>query len=311
MRIERYTSDHKNTWDDFVRMSKNGTFMLERDFIEYHGDRFEDHSLLFYDDKDNLIALLPGHISEQAYSSHSGLTYAGFVSGARIKQPLMMEVLETLQGYLKEKGLTELWYKSISHFYHRQPAQEDVYALWMAGAERHRVDVFPVIDLRDPFPFQERRRRGVKKARKNGIEVRESDDLETYWDVLCEVLKKHDAAPIHSLAEITYLKEKFPENIKLYAAFQEEKMVAGVLIFETDIVAKSQYIATLDAVMNLGALDLLFDEVIFSVYKEKRFFDFGSVTIDQGRTLVVGLSEQKEGFGARTAVQEHYRLSLT
>lgn len=311
MQVERYTKDHKTEWDAFVHTSKNGTFMLQRDFIEYHGDRFDDHSLLFRDDKNNLVALLPGHVSGKTYSSHSGLTYAGFITNDKMKQPVMLEVWDALKTYLIARGLEELTYKVIPHIYHQAPAQEDLYALFLYGADRFRVDVLPVVDQVNAIAFQERRRRGVKKAVKNNIEVRETNDLETYWNILCEVLKKHDAEPVHSLEEIAHLKRTFQENIRIFGAFQNEEMVAGVMVFESETVAKSQYIATMDAVMNLGALDLLFDHLIGTEYAEKRFFDFGSTTIDQGRTLVAGLSEQKEGFGARTVVQEQYRLMLT
>ncbi len=49
MKIEIYKSGLKAEWDGFVRNSKNGTFLFYRDFIEYHGDRFGDYSLMFYD----------------------------------------------------------------------------------------------------------------------------------------------------------------------------------------------------------------------------------------------------------------------
>ena len=42
--IVRYSQISKNLWDQFVDESKNGTFMLKRDYIEYHSDRFEDYS---------------------------------------------------------------------------------------------------------------------------------------------------------------------------------------------------------------------------------------------------------------------------
>ena len=35
-------------WDDFVRRSKNATFLHLRNYMDYHRDRFVDHSLLFY-----------------------------------------------------------------------------------------------------------------------------------------------------------------------------------------------------------------------------------------------------------------------
>ena len=64
--IIRYTPDRKDEWDRFVAKSKNGTFLFFRDYMDYHADRFRDHSLMFYLD-DNLYALMPAN----AYSSCS------------------------------------------------------------------------------------------------------------------------------------------------------------------------------------------------------------------------------------------------
>jgi hypothetical protein len=57
--VEQYTADREEEWNDFVRDSKNGTFLFDRRYVEYHGDRFADFSLLVRDDRGRLIALLP------------------------------------------------------------------------------------------------------------------------------------------------------------------------------------------------------------------------------------------------------------
>ena len=45
---KKYFIENKNIWNVFIDLSKNGTFMLKRDYMEYHSDRFVDHSLMFY-----------------------------------------------------------------------------------------------------------------------------------------------------------------------------------------------------------------------------------------------------------------------
>jgi len=44
----RYSSDKKQIWNDFNRSAKNPLFMFDRDYMDYHSDRFKDHSLMFY-----------------------------------------------------------------------------------------------------------------------------------------------------------------------------------------------------------------------------------------------------------------------
>ena len=45
-RIERYTPDRKSLWDDLTDASRNATFLLRRDYMDYHADRFADCSLI-------------------------------------------------------------------------------------------------------------------------------------------------------------------------------------------------------------------------------------------------------------------------
>ena len=44
--IKRYSDRCKDEWDDFVRDSRNGTFLFMRGYMDYHADRFADFSLM-------------------------------------------------------------------------------------------------------------------------------------------------------------------------------------------------------------------------------------------------------------------------
>lgn len=41
--------------------------MFNRDFMEYHADRFEDFSLIFKNEKGKIVALLPGNIKDNIF----------------------------------------------------------------------------------------------------------------------------------------------------------------------------------------------------------------------------------------------------
>jgi len=60
-KIVKYTSTYYSEWNVFIENSKNGTFLFQRDFMEYHKDRFEDFSLLVYFKK-KLVCVLPANI---------------------------------------------------------------------------------------------------------------------------------------------------------------------------------------------------------------------------------------------------------
>ena len=67
--IKRYTAADADEWNAFVAASKNGTFLFDRRYMDYHSDRFEDHSLMFYLEG-HLLAVLPGHIKDDTYCTH-------------------------------------------------------------------------------------------------------------------------------------------------------------------------------------------------------------------------------------------------
>jgi len=311
IQIEKYTETQASTWDEFVRRSKNGTFLFLRDYMDYHRERYQDHSLLIRDDDGRLIALLPANRNGSALISHSGLTYGGFVIDESMKTPRMLEMFDAVLTSLQQAGLTRFVYKTIPPIYHRLPAEEDRYALFLCNASVIRRGVLTVIDTHCRLPFQERRNRGVKKAQRAGLTIARSDDFAIYWDILTDrLLKTHNTLPVHALSEIESLRFQFPDNIKLFACFQDSGMLGGVLIYESERVAHVQYIAASDQGRELGALDLLFHDLLTEHYASKPIFDFGTSDEDNGRHLNRGLIDQKEGFGARAIVHDHYEISL-
>lgn len=311
MRVERYDDSAKETWDEFVRRSKNGTFLFLRDYMDYHRDRFQDHSLLIRNDDESIAALLPANLRDQVLFSHGGLTYGSFVSDDAMKLPKMIDVFEATLLFLQEQSIRQLIYKCIPHIYHRAPAEEDSYALFLSDARLVRRGALTVSDSAHPLPMQERRKRGARKAAKSGLTVRETDDFETYWAILEKRLREaHGVEPAHTLKEIRLLHSRFPENIKLFAAYQDGAMLAGVVIYESEMVAHAQYIAANERSRDLGALDLVFDELLSTHYRRKRYFDFGTSDEQEGRVLNRGLIDQKEGYGARVVGQDHYELDL-
>ena len=78
MYIKQYKPENAPAWDEFVQSLAIIPFLLERKFMDYHAERFEDFSLLVYEKKE-LIAVLPAHRIGQRLLSHGGLSYGGLV----------------------------------------------------------------------------------------------------------------------------------------------------------------------------------------------------------------------------------------
>jgi hypothetical protein len=309
IRVVRYEAEQKVAWDTFVGSAKNALFLFERNYMEYHSNRFRDYSLMAFEDG-RLISLMPANITEDTVHSHSGLTFGGLVSGFEMTTPLMMQVFGSLVEFLYKENVRKLVYKALPHIYHAVPSEEDLYALFRFGAHLVRRDV--TSSVQNPaLTFKENRLRVLKRAKDDEISVHKDEDFRTFMKIVQELLlKRHGVKPVHTSEEMELLASRFPDNIKLFGAFRHEVLQAGVLIFESSNVAHAQYIANTEDGRKNGALDLVFDFLINDVYREKKYFDFGISTENAGQHLNNGLVTYKESFRASAVVHDTYEIDL-
>jgi hypothetical protein len=141
--------------------------------------------------------------------------------------------------------------------------------------------------------------------------IKEIQDYNSAWKLLEQNLsEKHHVAPVHSREEMLLLAHGFPENIRLYGCYDKQQLLAGVVVYETPMVAHFQYIFASHEGRSLGALDWLFADLIECVYVNKKYIDFGISNEQNGRYLNQGLIEFKEGFGGRSIAHDYYRLDI-
>ena len=308
--ILAYKPEYKGLWDNFVSVSKNGVFLFYRDYMEYHSDRFRDHSLLFFKDK-KIVGLLPANLDHHTLHSHAGLTFGGVISGYDTKISVMIDIFDTLIKHCKEQGINEIVYKAIPYIYHSVPADEDLYALFSHNAKLIGRNVTTSIYLPLKLKFDESRTRAIKKAQKNNLVVKRSYDFRNFMQIVKDVLaNRHGTKPVHSQEEIELLSNRFPDNIQLFSSYKDDVMLAGVIMYESKNVAHAQYIANSPEGQNLGATALVFDYLINTHYMGKKYFDFGISTEQMGQFLNAGLIAYKEGFGASAVMQDIYRLII-
>lgn len=313
MIIKRYEESDKNIWNTFNKTAKNSLFMFDRNYMDYHKDRFLDHSLLFYQDEE-LIAILPMTEAEGVLTSHGGLTYGGFITNTKMKQHVMDECVEQLVQYARENGFRELNYKVIPHIYHTQPAEEDRYALFINDAKLAKVEASTVVNLEAPLKMPKGRKAQISRAKREGCVIEERTDRDSFAQFIAlenQVLSEHhNTKAVHTAGEINLLHDNFPGNIHLYAAIKENAMIAGTIVFEYGQVVHTQYMAANEEARKIGALDLTINTVIEKYKASKKWLDFGISTENGGMILNQGLISQKEGFGGRTNVYELWKIVL-
>jgi hypothetical protein len=309
--VTPYTSEYKDQWDSFVSSAKNGVFLFNRDYMEYHSDRFTDHSLLFCSNN-KLVGLLPANIVGDALQSHGGLTFGGVISSFQMKTPLMLAIFKALIQHCKDQGIKEVVYKPVPYIYQSIPADEDLYALFLNNAKLAARNVSSCIALScSNVRFDGNRNDNIRKAKNSNLAVEQSTDYDAFMKIEEEALiERHGVKPVHSVEEIKLLANRFPDNIKLFASFKDGVMLAGVIMYESKNVAHMQYAANSKAGWNVGAQDIIEDYLINQHYKSKKYFDFGISTENLGQVLNYGLIKRKENFGANAVVYDTYHMII-
>lgn len=154
-------------------------------------------------------------------------------------------------------------------------------------------------------------RDNLRKARLYDVQVKVSVDYPAFWTILTKNLSQaHGRQPVHTLAEIEYLRDQNPGHLVLYAAHMGAEMLAGALVFQDSRqgFVHTQYIAGSPQGKRVGAVDALLAHIIESSKAHFQRFSFGVSTV-QG-AVNRGLLNQKEGFGAVAEANDTYTLKL-
>lgn len=313
--MERYTEERKEEWNQFIDKAKNGHFMFDRNYMDYHKDRFFDHSFII-SKSNKIISVLPASIrtnsnKELEVISHGGLTFGGLILDISVKASQVLDIFNEIIKYCKQNHIKSIVYKPIPYIYNKLPSQEDLYALYRYGFKLIRRDISSTIFLNEKIKLSKGRKCAINKAIKNGLEATRSFDFKEFIDLEYRVLKeKHNVKPVHTGVEIESLSQKFPNNIKLFTCHKDGRILAGTIIYENESTVHTQYMAVSEEGRDSGALDIIIYYLINDYYKEKLYFDFGISTENNGMYLNDGLIRQKEMFGGRAIAYDFYELRL-
>ena len=324
MTIRRYKTSDRPRWNELVEYSVNGTFLFMREYMEYHADRFCDHSLVYCDERGVIIALLPANEvtlpdGTRQLHSHQGLTFGGWIYGRHFHMSQLMEACGLTVEYLKAEGFSSFFYKQPPSIYHRAPAEGDEYALWRHGAVIDHCLVsashlFPTATEGGCYiPFDATRQRRWRKLRDTQGYLLRPGRLEEFWPIMEANLRdRYGVAPVHTLAEMEMLQKRFPENIVCYVAERQGEVTAGAVVYLSETVAHLQYAHSTPTGRKEGAIDFLYKELIEHpvVRGQRRYFDFGTSNEERGQYLNEALIAQKEGCGGRTIACRTYRIDI-
>lgn len=308
-RIERYTSDYFDLWNGFVANAKNGTFLFHRNFMEYHADRFTDYSLLVFQE-DKLVALLPANVVGDIVYSHKGLTYGGLVLSDSVTFEKVQQIFSCILKFLDNEGITTLQIKQLPQMYHRHPTFETDYLFYAAKALLARKDLNLAVDYRSSKWISKSKLKHYRRRNELGFVIKKGNDFSEFWNqaLVPRLQSKHNASPVHTLKEIELLASRFPENIVQCNIYLNDVLMAGITLFISGSVVKSQYGATTNEGEKVRALDYLFISLLEEYRDTKLYFDMGTV-MERDGTINTGLLKQKEELACNTFYQDIYDVS--
>jgi hypothetical protein len=310
--VRQYQTTDFEVWNAFISVAKNATFLFHRNFMEYHKDRFEDYSLMVFDEN-KLVAVLPANRVEDTVFSHQGLTYGGLVLGEKAKLSTSIAIFKSILKFLNENDVQKLIVKMIPKFYNSSFSDELEYCFFLTNSKIIGAGSLLTTDLTKPYFISKTRKESIRRGIKNKLVIKEETEFDLFWNeiLIPNLNKKFDVNPVHSAAEIIKLHKDFPEYIRHFNVYHNNKIVAGTTVFVTQNCAHPQYISGNSDKNELGSLDYLYHHLISSVFKDKNFFDFGPSNEESGRKINEGLLFWKESFGAKTVIQPYHEVETS
>ncbi len=314
--VEKFEKSIEQEWDDFVWQANNGTIFHTRKFLNYHPPkRFEDHSLIFRKNK-RVIALFPATIRFQNHrrilTSHRGSSYGGIITKYNLSIKDAFRIVEQLLQFGYDNNFKGIELTPPPQIYFLRPSNYIDFALVKNQFGYRKREISSVIPLTFPeseilSTFSSQSRRAVRRAVKLGVEVRESEDYEFFYEILQRNLKmRHNVQPTHTLQELHLLKKIFPERIRLFGAYAGQEMVAGVVILDcNERVVLAFYISHNEEKQQFRGVNLLFYEIIkWAIRNKYGHLDFGIFTVNMEPNW--GLGRFKESFGAQGVFRDTF-----
>jgi len=313
MEIGLYTEKHLNEWENFVKNADNGTIFHTRKFLSYHRKgKFQDNSLICKE-KNKILSVFPAAIVNNRLISHPGASYGSFVHLENMGLKKAMKMIELLIEYCKEKYLDGVEMTLPPPVYYKKPTDYIPFSLVKNGFFLKKRELSGYIPLsNEPFKiFKQEARTAARKAQREGVTIKESNDFKTFYSILKGNLgMRHNVKPTHTMQELLKLKTLFSERIRLFSAYYKGRMISGSVIFSAnESVLLAFYISHKEKYQYLRSLNLLFMELILWGFdKGYKYLDLGTFTLNMVPNF--GLARFKESIGATGIFRDTYALDL-
>jgi hypothetical protein len=298
-KIVNYNDNLFNEWDNFIKISINGTIYQTRKFLSYHDkNKFLDSSILIYKNE-ILSCVLPSCKLGENFFSHKGATYGGPVFSKEVYNIKNMdEILNLIFSYYDNK----IEFRIPNSIYHEY---SDNILLYLLGSKLKMCpELAWYISVEDDVINNIKNIRNKKSVIKminnenyTCQKFTEKEDYISYYEILLKNLKeKYNTNPTHTLTEFLLLKEILLNNQSLYLVKKENIIYGGVFVIKvTKNCWYTFYISKNIDINNNMSIIYIMNKIKEDAKKENvKYIDYGITTENSGKILNKGLSEFKE-----------------
>jgi len=332
LRLQVFQNELNDEYEEFVKSSINGTIFHERRFLSYHpADRFQDNSLLIYN-KSKLIAVFPAALiiknNIKILKSHPGTSYGGLVIKENLSYETINSILELIEKYCLENEINYIEFRHSPKIFLNNPIDQLEFALVRRNYIREAEELSTFYNLQSIKNMNEadyinyynnqtntKVRQNIKRAISLGVEFAFADkvsEIDEFYKILENNLKKYDTKPVHSKEEIIKLLELYPERVRIAVSKVSNEILGGFLIFNINNNGWHIFYSCLDYdKAEYKAIHFC----IFSLKKHLadlsfKYLNYGISTEDSGKYVNKSLLSFKESFNGKGIIRTYWQKEI-
>lgn len=331
MHIIPYSIGYRETWDEFLASTRNGSFLLSRSFLDYHADVMHDCSLLVYAEDamvndtesvlglEGLIALFPAcwNAEEKTVSTHQSLHYSGLLVNSDAKLQDVLQITQAIFSYYANYLQAEkMIYAPLPHIYNDTPNGDELFSLFQAGAKLTRRRISMVVPLQDKHRLPTMKNIIARKAVNSGMYIARmlQDNIEEQQQYVALLQDPTCLLSLDSFSRVLTNEVvhdvigRYNKFIRFFLVKNDEGVQAGCMVLVSDCVAYIQQMVCTPYGMQHGAVELLLKHLIDDKFGGVKYLDMGSSYVDN--TLDKTLLSIKESFGGKVVCYDTYTVNL-
>jgi len=320
--VKLMKDENIDEWDEFVENSENGTIFHLQRFLRYHPkNRFKDYNIMFYRNSE-LIGVIPGtekYERGRIFISHPGASFGSIILKKNTSIRKINSIIQSLISHLKENNFDRVIINQAPLPYMNRFYENIDFLYCSNGFNIKKKELSSIIFMnytnKDDFlkSLIRSTRGSYRKSLKFGLITNESNNaknIETFYHILKSVKLKYEIKPAHSLFELKKLLKIFPNKIKFFGTFYNNKLIGGVTIFLCNKKIALVFYNVFDRkYQHLKPANYQICYVMEWLWKRGyKYLDFGISTINMQPNF--GLIKFKMGFGSHNFVRNQYLLSF-